>query len=153
MGLTEANLQAGSEWCNTHVLISQWKNQLGDEGLFRVATGGWDECRWVWGAGVWVGGAGEGHRHGSSRFGLPIPDRLSHLPRPLSPKRTDLVHVLTGAVPPDAQGSPSPNSSMTTAELQEYWRKEKRCWRRVKLLFEVASARIEERNVCKFVVS
>uniref|UniRef100_A0A7N5JGS0 Sorting nexin 20 n=1 Tax=Ailuropoda melanoleuca TaxID=9646 RepID=A0A7N5JGS0_AILME len=52
----------------------------------------------------------------------------------------------------DAQGSPSPNSSMTTAELQEYWRKEKRCWRRVKLLFEVASARIEERNVCKFVM-
>lgn len=94
-----------------------------------------------------------GDRHGSSRFGLPIPDRPSHLPRPLSPKRTDLVHVLTGAVPPDAHESPSPNSSMTTAELQEYWRKEKRCWRRVKLLFEVASARIEDRKVSKFVVS
>ena len=52
----------------------------------------------------------------------------------------------------DAHSSPSPNSSMTTGELQEYWRKEKRCWRRVKLLFEVASARIEERKVSKFVV-
>uniref|UniRef100_A0A8C8WTL8 Sorting nexin 20 n=1 Tax=Panthera leo TaxID=9689 RepID=A0A8C8WTL8_PANLE len=49
-------------------------------------------------------------------------------------------------------GGPSPNSSMTTGELQEYWRKEKRGWRRVKLLFEVASARIEERKVSKFVV-
>uniref|UniRef100_A0A8C8WR41 Sorting nexin 20 n=1 Tax=Panthera leo TaxID=9689 RepID=A0A8C8WR41_PANLE len=48
-------------------------------------------------------------------------------------------------------GGPSPNSSMTTGELQEYWRKEKRGWRRVKLLFEVASARIEERKVSKFV--
>uniref|UniRef100_A0A8C0SJ17 Sorting nexin 20 n=1 Tax=Canis lupus familiaris TaxID=9615 RepID=A0A8C0SJ17_CANLF len=53
----------------------------------------------------------------------------------------------------DAHSSPSPNSSMTTGELQEYWRKEKRCWRRVKLLFEVASARIEERKVSKFVAS
>ncbi|VCX04188.1 unnamed protein product, partial [Gulo gulo] len=52
----------------------------------------------------------------------------------------------------DAPGSPSPNSSMTTGELQEYWRKEKRCWKRVKLLFEVASARIEERKVSKFVM-
>ncbi|XP_025708150.1 sorting nexin-20 isoform X1 [Callorhinus ursinus] len=78
--------------------------------------------------------------------------RPSHLPRPLSPKCTDLVQVLTGAVPPDAHGGPSPNSSMTTGELQEYWRKEKRCWRRVKLLFEVASARIEERKVSKFVM-
>lgn len=105
------------------------------------------------GTGVWVGGAGEDTRHSASRFGLPIPDRPCHVPRPLSPKRPDLVPGLTGAVPTDAPGSPSPNSSMTTRELQEYWRKEKRCWRRVKLLFEVASARIEERKVSKFVVS
>ncbi|XP_059008750.1 sorting nexin-20 isoform X2 [Mustela lutreola] len=78
--------------------------------------------------------------------------RPSHVPRPLSPKRPDLVQGLTRAVPPDAPGSPSPNSSMTTRELQEYWRKEKRCWRRIKLLFEVASARIEERKVSKFVM-
>lgn len=97
---------------------------------------------------VSVGGAGEEARHSASRFGLP-----SHVPRPLSPKRPDLVQGLTVAVPPDVPGSPSPNSSMTTGELQEYWRKEKRCWRRVKLLFEVASARIEERKVSKFVVS
>lgn len=41
---------------------------------------------------------------------------------------------------------------MTTRELQEYWRNEKGCWKPVKLLFEVASARIEERKVSKFVV-
>ncbi|XP_029781336.1 sorting nexin-20 isoform X2 [Suricata suricatta] len=52
----------------------------------------------------------------------------------------------------DPHSSPSPNSNMTTGELQEYWRKEKRCWRRVKLLFEVASARIEERRMSKFVM-
>ena len=43
MGLTEANLQAGSEWCNTHVLISQWRNQLGDAGYFGLpVVGGMD---------------------------------------------------------------------------------------------------------------
>lgn len=42
---------------------------------------------------------------------------------------------------------------MTTRELQDYWRTEKRCWKRVKLLFEISSARIEERKVSKFVVS
>ncbi|XP_054426215.1 sorting nexin-20 [Pteronotus mesoamericanus] len=52
----------------------------------------------------------------------------------------------------DADGGPNPNSSMTTRELQEHWRNEKGCWKPVKLLFEVASARIEERKVCKFVV-
>lgn len=65
----------------------------------------------------------------------------------------DLVQVLKGAVPPDAQDSPSPHSSMTTRELQEYWRRERGCWKRVKLLFEITSARIEERKVSKFVVS
>ncbi|KAF6079518.1 sorting nexin 20 [Phyllostomus discolor] len=52
----------------------------------------------------------------------------------------------------DGDGSPSPNSSMTTRELQEYWRNEKGCWKPVKLLFEIASARIEERKFCKFVM-
>lgn len=42
---------------------------------------------------------------------------------------------------------------MTTKELQEHWQKEKSRWRHVKLLFEIASARIEERRVSKFVVS
>lgn len=41
---------------------------------------------------------------------------------------------------------------MTTRELQEYWRGEKCCWRSVRLLFEVASARIEDRHVSKFVM-
>ncbi|XP_035309833.1 sorting nexin-20 isoform X1 [Cricetulus griseus] len=48
--------------------------------------------------------------------------------------------------------SPSSNSSMTTRELQEHWQKEKSRWRHVKLLFEIASARIEERRVSKFVM-
>ncbi|XP_017534184.2 sorting nexin-20 isoform X1 [Manis javanica] len=52
----------------------------------------------------------------------------------------------------DAQDSPSPHSSMTTRELQEYWRRERGCWKRVKLLFEITSARIEERKVSKFVM-
>ncbi|XP_036922240.1 sorting nexin-20 isoform X1 [Sturnira hondurensis] len=52
----------------------------------------------------------------------------------------------------DADGSPSPNSSMTTRELQEYWRNEKGYWKPVKLLFEISSARIEDRKFCKFVV-
>lgn len=52
----------------------------------------------------------------------------------------------------DADSSPSLNSSMTTRELQEHWRNEKRCWKPVKLLFEIASARIEERKVSKFVM-
>uniref|UniRef100_A0A6I8PLH6 PX domain-containing protein n=1 Tax=Ornithorhynchus anatinus TaxID=9258 RepID=A0A6I8PLH6_ORNAN len=47
---------------------------------------------------------------------------------------------------------PSPNSSMTTKELQEYWKNEK-CYRKpVKLLFEIASARIAENNFSKFVM-
>lgn len=41
---------------------------------------------------------------------------------------------------------------MTTRELQEYWRNEKGCRKPVKLLFEIASARIEERKVSKFVM-
>ncbi|XP_037671623.1 sorting nexin-20 isoform X1 [Choloepus didactylus] len=52
----------------------------------------------------------------------------------------------------DAHSSPSPNSSMTTRELQEYWRNEKCHWKHVKLLFEIASARIEERKTSKFVM-
>uniref|UniRef100_A0A8C5LDR1 Sorting nexin 20 n=1 Tax=Jaculus jaculus TaxID=51337 RepID=A0A8C5LDR1_JACJA len=52
----------------------------------------------------------------------------------------------------DAEDSPSLNSSMTTRELQERWRKEKSRWKPVKLLFEIASARIEEKRVSKFVM-
>uniref|UniRef100_A0A8D0JCE3 Sorting nexin 20 n=2 Tax=Sus scrofa TaxID=9823 RepID=A0A8D0JCE3_PIG len=52
----------------------------------------------------------------------------------------------------DAHSSLSSNSSMTTRELQEYWRTRKCRWRHVKLLFEIASARIEERRVSKFVM-
>uniref|UniRef100_A0A8C4M6S3 Sorting nexin 20 n=1 Tax=Equus asinus asinus TaxID=83772 RepID=A0A8C4M6S3_EQUAS len=52
----------------------------------------------------------------------------------------------------EAHSSPSSNSSMTTRELQDYWRTEKGCWKRVKLLFEISSARIEERKVSKFVM-
>ncbi|XP_006207916.1 sorting nexin-20 [Vicugna pacos] len=52
----------------------------------------------------------------------------------------------------DVHSSPSSNSNMTTRELQEYWRSEKCCWKHVKLLFEIASARIEERRVSKFVM-
>lgn len=42
---------------------------------------------------------------------------------------------------------------MTTRELQEYWQNEKCRWKPVKLLFEIASARIEEKRLSKFVVS
>ncbi|ELW61535.1 Sorting nexin-20 [Tupaia chinensis] len=52
----------------------------------------------------------------------------------------------------DAHSSLSPNSSMTTRELQEYWQKEKCHWKHVKLLFEIASARIEDRKISKFVM-
>lgn len=41
---------------------------------------------------------------------------------------------------------------MTTRELQEYWRREKGSHKHVKLLFEIASARIEERKLSKFVM-
>ncbi|KAM5133245.1 sorting nexin-20 isoform 1-T2 [Callospermophilus lateralis] len=51
-----------------------------------------------------------------------------------------------------AHPSPSANSSMTTRELQEYWKKEKCRWKHVKLLFEIASARIEEGKVSRFVM-
>lgn len=87
--------------------------------------------------------------------GLPDPDapaRPSRFPRPAPRERPDPVPVLKAAALADADGGPSPNSSMTTRELQDYWRNEKRCWKPVKLLFEIASARIEERRVSKFVV-
>lgn len=93
-------------------------------------------------------GAGRGMRRA-----LPDSDIPPQTDPAISPQCTEPVQVLKGAVPPGTPGGPSPNSSMTTGELQEYWRKEKRGWRRVKLLFEVASARIEERKVSKFVVS
>ncbi|XP_012883341.1 PREDICTED: sorting nexin-20 [Dipodomys ordii] len=52
----------------------------------------------------------------------------------------------------DALSGPSSNSSMTTRELQESWQKEKGHWKPVKLLFEIASARIEERKLSKIVL-
>ncbi|KAM6253184.1 sorting nexin-20 [Porphyrio hochstetteri] len=53
----------------------------------------------------------------------------------------------------DSSASLSPNSSMTTKELQEYWRNEKRqqC-RQVKLLFEIPSTRIVEHHLSKYVM-
>ena len=69
------------------------------------------------------------------------------------PQSTLTCAILKRVVLPDAHGSQSSNSSMTTRELQEYWRTQKRCWKHVKLLFEIASARIEEGRVSKFVVS
>lgn len=41
---------------------------------------------------------------------------------------------------------------MTTRELQEYWRSQKGSWKPVKLLFEIASARIEEGTLSRFVM-
>ncbi|XP_006873783.1 PREDICTED: sorting nexin-20 isoform X2 [Chrysochloris asiatica] len=52
----------------------------------------------------------------------------------------------------DASNSLNSNSSMTTKELQEYWQNEKCHWKPVKLLFEIASAHIEERKASKFVM-
>ncbi|XP_070809219.1 sorting nexin-20 [Pituophis catenifer annectens] len=45
----------------------------------------------------------------------------------------------------------NPNSSMTTKELQEYWRNEKRNCREVKVLFEIPSAKIVEKPFSKYV--
>ncbi|XP_060644334.2 sorting nexin-20 [Anolis sagrei] len=50
------------------------------------------------------------------------------------------------------ESSRSPNSSMTTKELQEYWRNEKRNCREVKVLFEIPSAKIVEKPFTKYVV-
>lgn len=101
-------------------------------------------CSW------WDEGRGS---HSSSGDLMPHPRQTQPSPQAHAPKRAALVLVLMGAVPADADSSRSPNSSMTTRELQEYWRNEKGCWKPVKLLFEIASARIEDRKFCKFVVS
>uniref|UniRef100_A0A8C8SWY5 Sorting nexin 20 n=1 Tax=Pelusios castaneus TaxID=367368 RepID=A0A8C8SWY5_9SAUR len=52
----------------------------------------------------------------------------------------------------DASDCPSPNSSMTTKQLQDYWRNEKRRCRQVKLLFEIPSTRIVEHHLSKYVL-
>ncbi|XP_015282109.1 PREDICTED: sorting nexin-20-like [Gekko japonicus] len=57
---------------------------------------------------------------------------------------------LTGARK-SPKNSPSPSSSMTTKQLQEYWRNEKRSFRAVKVLFEISSARIVENTFSKYV--
>ncbi|XP_062997167.1 sorting nexin-20 [Elgaria multicarinata webbii] len=49
------------------------------------------------------------------------------------------------------QSSRSPNSSMTTKELQEYWRNEKHNYREVKVLFEIPLAKIVEKPFSKYV--
>ncbi|XP_060110066.1 sorting nexin-20 [Heteronotia binoei] len=49
------------------------------------------------------------------------------------------------------ENSPSPSSSMTTKELQEYWRNEKLSFRAVRVLFEISSARIVEKAFSKYV--
>ncbi|NXS09925.1 SNX20 protein, partial [Neodrepanis coruscans] len=52
----------------------------------------------------------------------------------------------------DSSSTLSPHSSMTTKELQEYWRNEKRQCRQVKLLFEIPSTRIVEHHLSKYVM-
>ncbi|NXF07174.1 SNX20 protein, partial [Smithornis capensis] len=52
----------------------------------------------------------------------------------------------------DPNATLSPHSSMTTKELQDYWRNEKRQCRQVKLLFEIPSARIVEHHFSKYVM-
>uniref|UniRef100_A0A8C0H8G2 Sorting nexin 20 n=1 Tax=Chelonoidis abingdonii TaxID=106734 RepID=A0A8C0H8G2_CHEAB len=53
---------------------------------------------------------------------------------------------------PLPHNSPSPSSSMTTKQLQDYWRNEKRRCRQVKLLFEIPSTRIVEQYLSKYVL-
>lgn len=53
---------------------------------------------------------------------------------------------------PDAAAGPSAHSGMTTRELQEYWRGEKGARKPVRLLFDIASARIEEGTLSRFVM-
>ncbi|XP_062442554.1 sorting nexin-20 [Rhea pennata] len=52
----------------------------------------------------------------------------------------------------DSSALLSSNSSMTTKELQEYWRNEKRQCRQVNLLFEIPSTRIVEHHLSKYVM-
>ncbi|KAJ7311846.1 hypothetical protein JRQ81_006159 [Phrynocephalus forsythii] len=54
---------------------------------------------------------------------------------------------------PEEKCSQSPNSSMTTKELQEYWRNEKRSCRDIKVLFEIPSARIVDKPFSKYVLA
>ncbi|XP_042677405.1 sorting nexin-20 [Centrocercus urophasianus] len=57
-----------------------------------------------------------------------------------------------GSKDQDSKASLRPNSSMTTKELQEYWRNEKSQCRQVKLLFEIPSTRIVEHHLSKYVM-
>ncbi|XP_029464382.1 sorting nexin-20 [Rhinatrema bivittatum] len=52
----------------------------------------------------------------------------------------------------DADNTPSPNSSMTTKEHQEYWKKVNCQQKPVKLLFEISSSRIVEDFFSKYVM-
>uniref|UniRef100_K7FPP4 Sorting nexin 20 n=1 Tax=Pelodiscus sinensis TaxID=13735 RepID=K7FPP4_PELSI len=52
----------------------------------------------------------------------------------------------------DTSNSPNLNSTMTTKQLQEHWRNEKRRCRQVKLLFEIPSTRIVEQYFSKYVL-
>ncbi|XP_068938622.1 sorting nexin-20 [Petaurus breviceps papuanus] len=52
----------------------------------------------------------------------------------------------------NSSSDPGSNSSMTTKELQEYWRNEKCHCKPVKLLFEIASTRIAKKFSSKYVM-
>ncbi|XP_054856684.1 sorting nexin-20 [Eublepharis macularius] len=71
------------------------------------------------------------------------------IPFQANPEQKETSNV-TGANR-SSKNSQSPNSSMTTKELQEYWRNEKRNCREVKVLFEIPSARIVEKVFSKYV--
>uniref|UniRef100_A0A8D2IZ15 Uncharacterized protein n=1 Tax=Varanus komodoensis TaxID=61221 RepID=A0A8D2IZ15_VARKO len=68
-----------------------------------------------------------------------------------APAAGNLKHCPFHYVPVGEQDTPNLNSSMTTKELQEYWRKEKRNCREVKVVFEIPSAVIVEKPFSKYV--
>ncbi|KAM6223740.1 sorting nexin-20 [Rhynchocyon petersi] len=84
-------------------------------------------------------------------IGHPVAQRMTRTKQEASATGPDLHHTgPEGHI--DRPSSLSPNSSMTTRELQEYWRNEKCHWKHIKLLFEISSAHIEERKSSKFVM-
>uniref|UniRef100_A0A8C7EAV6 Sorting nexin 20 n=1 Tax=Nothoprocta perdicaria TaxID=30464 RepID=A0A8C7EAV6_NOTPE len=73
---------------------------------------------------------------------------------PPSPACFVPVLLTRGHVPPgdSTRTVPSSHSSMTTKELQEYWKKEKCQCRQVSLVFEIPSTRIVEHHLSKYVM-
>ncbi|XP_036297105.1 sorting nexin-20 isoform X1 [Pipistrellus kuhlii] len=98
-----------------------------------------------------LGGRGRGS-HSSSGSPVAHPRQTRPPPRP-GPACTGPV-LGRGAVLAAAAGTGSPgaHSGMTTRELQEYWRGEKGDRKPVRLIFDIASARIEEGTPCRFVM-